>query len=644
MASMNAAGHYDTETAHGAGDWLATFKERTSADQRRWRTLQERWATARLLLFVAAVAVWFVPHESFLLKAVGCAVLLAGFAAAVRRHRVACARREFADHLLLIIGESEQRVGGQVKLVRGHARPGDPEDAAARLAPIFDAGPVWKLSAQELDDLDVYALPVGVFGLLNRTSTVLGARRLREMVEAPGLSPQHILARQQAVRWLEEHPAARLRMMAAAAALRREDHRLDGLVKALREAESPANQFSSLSLRVWSLFSGALALVALVRLGSENWRPWCAALLALLVFNGVHVWRMRKGVGAFLARWGALAGAARGLLGVARQAGDELPPESALGSLRERFVAISARDRLPALCRRLAWAEGGGMIQELLNVLVFYNLHVAEWILACLLPLRNELLTGLSATAELEALLSLACFAGEQSQRTYPVPTVEPALKIIAGRHPLLSPEQVVANDVRLVAPTHVWVITGSNMSGKSTLLRMAGVNVLLAQMGTTVLAGEMNWAPMRLITDLRSRDNLSKDESYFLAEVRQLRRMVVPPPDGAPVLGLIDEPLRGTNSDEQTAAGLAVLKHLIDSRHFFLLATHERRLTELADGRTAQNLHFQENIEGDGLVFDYRLRSGPARTRNALRLLEKEGYPDGIVADALRQMDRPDS
>jgi DNA mismatch repair ATPase MutS len=192
-----------------------------------------------------------------------------------------------------------------------------------------------------------------------------------------------------------------------------------------------------------------------------------------------------------------------------------------------------------------------------------------------------------------------------------------------------------VPNSVTLTPTTRIWVITGSNMAGKSTFLRMTGINILLAQVGSAVVAREMTWSPLRLMTDLQARDNLARDESYFLAEVRHLRRMVVPAEEDGVLLGLIDEPFRGTNSQDQSAASVAVIRHLLRSDTLVLLATHDRHLTELADGKTIKNYHYREDLSSDGLVFDYHLHDGPARTRNALRVLEREGYPPRVLEDA---------
>jgi DNA mismatch repair ATPase MutS len=275
-------------------------------------------------------------------------------------------------------------------------------------------------------------------------------------------------------------------------------------------------------------------------------------------------------------------------------------------------------------------------MHALFNAMFFYDLHVAASVLGCVVPNRERLTAGFAALADLEALLSLACFASESltvGGVSYPKFVDNKVIEIIGGKHPLIDVARVVPNDIHLTPKTRLWVVTGSNMAGKSTLLRMCGVNCLLAQIGTVVMAEAMTLCPVRLISDLQVRDNLADDESYFLAEVRHLRRMVVPESDGGHILGLMDEPFRGTNSAEQVAAALAVVEHLLKTPNFFLLATHEQQLTGLADKLDgAENRHFQENLSAEGLVYDYRLRPGPAVTRNALRVLQREGYPRELL------------
>ncbi|MBN2131502.1 MAG: hypothetical protein JW741_18525, partial [Sedimentisphaerales bacterium] len=161
-----------------------------------------------------------------------------------------------------------------------------------------------------------------------------------------------------------------------------------------------------------------------------------------------------------------------------------------------------------------------------------------------------------------------------------------------------------------------------------------------LAQIGSAVTAREMILSPVRLLTDVRIRDDLAKNESYFLSEVRRLRRMVADAGQDTPLLGLIDEPFRGTNSSERTAAGIALVEHLLTCGNLFLLATHEERLAETAAGSVAaENYHFQEHLDEAGITFDYLLRPGPAVTRTAIRILAQEQYPPALLERARELM-----
>lgn len=628
-----------TDTAQARQNWLRSHQEAAVRERAKLVAAERYWSWARLGAFFAAVLAWWPLGSEPLPTLVVTIGLIVLFAVMVWRHRIVRGRRELTDRLLMIMAESLSRCGGEVIVIRSSRRPDEPVDPGVTLPPVLDDGPRWALSDQEQDDLDFYASPTGLFGLLNRTSTSMGARRLRDMIEHPCSSVAHINARQSAVRRLEEDATGRLRMMAATAVLRGQDPWLERLATAIHGAEPLPWPTGFLTImRVWSVISAAVTAGALLGVG-RGAHGWTYALVALLILNGFIYLRLRRVLNESLGPWKALVRAAAGCLHAARQAAADLPETPELRPLRDCFATAVEPSVLPALRRRVAWAESGGMLHALCNTVFFYDLHVARWILGCVLRHRGELLDGLRALTDLEALHSLACFAYESHSRLpvcYPAVTAEMQLSITAGRHPLIAPDRVVPNDVRLGPAASTWVITGPNMAGKSTLLRMCGVNGLLAQVGTAAIAERMTLAPVRLITDLRVRDSLAKDESYFLAEVRHLRRMVTAADDGNPVLGLIDEPFRGTNSAEQVAASLALVEHLLVSPGFFLVATHEDRLAALAEqSDKAQNHHFHEELEETGIVFDYRLRSGPATERNALRVLQREGYPRRLLERA---------
>lgn len=629
---------------------------------------------ARLAIFlatlVAIIGAWPGPTAVALWLLAGVAL----FVISVRVHQRLRVQRERADRVLLVLDEAARRAGGVVTCVRGWARPEDQDQIDALLPVLEPPGSAAALTEQERDDLDLYSRPVGIFGLLNRTSTAIGARRLRDRIDAPLLDAGRIVARQGSVQWLEQHLEARLRIMGALARLRDEDRRAARFIEAVATI-APLQLPVPLSVaRIWSIFSAlAFLTVTILAVAVDANLGWLLGGL-LPVNTGIYL-AMRAAFSAAIERWKDTAWAVAGFGEALERLAGELPAEAELGRLKRCAADAIEGRRLQKIGARAAWAESGGLVHFLFNIVAFHELHIAASLIGLTLPARDKLLHAISAAAEVEFLCSLACFAAEQPLRSYPTPTNDGSLAITGGVHPLVAPERVIANDLRLDPRLRIWVITGSNMAGKSTFLRMAGVSVVLAQLGGAVTAREMHWQPLRLITDLRARDNLAESESYFLSEVRHLRRLIAPPPPAAPrlpgaatlpgsatlpgaasppgaaplpdapklpgaaplpgatpLLGLIDEPFRGTNSQDQSAASVAVVKHLLAAGPLVLLATHDRNLTLLADGAAASNYHFRENLGAAGMVFDYRLHEGPATTRNALRILEIEGYPAALL------------
>jgi len=611
----------------------------------QYRRSEMRWSWLRLMAFLASVAITVTVTliASFLLACATAAPVLAAFCLSVWRHLHWRTLRVTTDRILAIIAESLQLAVEQGTPVRDWARPRDAADPPVELPAIVESGPTWRLTDQERDDLDVYSAPVGLFGLLNRTSTGQGARRLRDMLDAPCLSAEPIAQRQVAVRWLDEHYRERLAVMASALPLRKRSERLDELARRLRQTMPEPSPTVFKAIKVWSALSGLLFLYALLQIMKGHF-GWINPLVLLIVvnaliafFNRATIGRLREAVTPLV----PLASALRGLLAVAQCAGEHLPRETQLDTLRRLFEKVVTEGHIPSLCQRLGWMGLGGLARSLLNVIVFYDLHVSEAILARFGSSQTVLLEGLAATAEFEALASLACFASEQPMTCYPTFVPETTLSIERGRHPLLESEDSTPNDMRLTGDERMWIITGPNAAGKSTYLRMVGANLLLAQMGSAVAAEAMTLCPVRLMTDVRVRDDLAKHESYFLSEVRRLRRIVEDKDTDIPLFGLIDEPFRGTNSSERTAAGTALTEHLIASGHLFLLATHEEMLAQIAAASDiAANHHFQEHLTDEGIAFDYQLRPGPAVTKTAIRILEQERYPQALLQRARELMD----
>ncbi len=621
-------------TGRALADWLVEREHHFAAQRREWNTREDIWSWTRLGIAVAVIIAWILLSAMAWLPALLSVIGVGVFWYAVRRHSAALAQREHFDRLLLMISEAQQRGGGQITAIRGNARPADDAAGPVTLPACYDDGETWPLTEQERDDLDLYAAPVGIFGLLNRTSTAHGALRLRDLVEHPCLAAERITERQTLLRWLIEHDEARLHLMADLAALRLENTRFAKMLRAIDAAEPMTTSLSLLAMRAWSLVSFLICGVGIGQAAVGNF-AWALLIVPPVLINAGLLSTVRDAIRKCLEGWQNTAWALKGFRIATESAASRLPSAGPLAELRERCKRVVTPGVLPLLQSRTGWVERGGFFWQLINLMTMVDWHITHAILQISATRRDDLLAAAAAVRELDAWLSLAAFGAEQPTTCWPELTETPVLEITRGVHPLVEPAQVVPNDAHLSLEERIWVVTGSNMAGKSTFLRMVGLNVLLGQVGCPALAERMRWRPLRLISDLRARDSLADRESYFLAEVRQLRRMVSPPADAAPVFGLIDEPFRGTNSADQSAASVAVLQHLLRSHGLYLLATHDGNLTELADGRTVRNFHFRENLTSAELVFDYTLHEGPARTRNALRILEREGYPEQLVAEA---------
>jgi hypothetical protein len=239
----------------------------------------------------------------------------------------------------------------------------------------------------------------------------------------------------------------------------------------------------------------------------------------------------------------------------------------------------------------------------------------------------------LDAVAEFEAIVALATYRYEHPEDPFPTLTDGPAL--FDGRalaHPLLPRADAVANDV-VIGGTDaaLWLVSGSNMSGKSTLLRAVGLNAVLAQAGAPVCASSLAMTPLAVGGTLRIQDSLQEGRSRFFAEITRLQQIVSlarRPDDGPAVLFLLDELLSGTNSHDRRHGAAAILKGLVDLGAIGLATTHDLALaTVVADlGPKARNVHFEDRFEDGVLHFDYRLRPGVVQGSNALALMRSVG------------------
>jgi hypothetical protein len=312
-----------------------------------------------------------------------------------------------------------------------------------------------------------------------------------------------------------------------------------------------------------------------------------------------------------------------------------------LQALRDRLRSTgrSPADEVRRLARLIdILSSGHNQIFAPLSALLMLGTQLAfaveRWRMRCG-PAVPE---WLDAVAEYEALSALSTYAAEHPEYPYPdVREGETRFDAVDVAHPLL-PHDADANDVRLGAGApQLLLVSGSNMSGKSTLLRTVGLNAVLAQAGAPVRATRLEMSPLRIGATLRIQDSLQAGRSRFYAEITRISEVVAltksvsdaPAPRSIPgTLFLFDELLAGTNSHDRLAGATGILQGLLDRGAIGLATTHDLALTTMVEGLAgrATNVHFEDRFVDGTLTFDYRLKPGVVRTSNAIALMRAVG------------------
>jgi hypothetical protein len=376
-------------------------------------------------------------------------------------------------------------------------------------------------------------------------------------------------------------------------------------------------------------------------------------LVSLDVLPGVWIWLCVLVQGALLWRTGGQVHAALDLL--TARLGFAKAYEGLFRLIEsERFQAdhlraLAARlqigDKPASLhLKRLTRYEGfsqlrtQGPLYLVLNVLTLWDLFCLERIENFVAEVGPECERWFGAVGELEALASLATLRHADPATCYPE-IAAPGSGVIARglAHPLLPANLRVANDLEIAGPGSVLIVTGSNMAGKSTLLRALGLNSALALAGGPVCATRLALPLVRLRASMRIDDSLQRGASYFHAELSRLRTVVGELDAGPPVLFLLAELLRGTNARARHQGARAVLLHLLKHGALGVVATHDIALSSLEEELPdkASNVHFTDVFENGEMRFDYKLHAGVVKTSNALLLLSMAGI-DVAVDDAL--------
>lgn len=487
-------------------------------------------------------------------------------------------------------------------------------------------------TGEEFDDPEhAYAHDLGIFGrgslfeLLCIARTGVGKRGLAGyLTELPAV--EETLARQHAIDELRDQTRLREKM-ATLGPFEFSDSSWETFQKWL---DAPAVHFHT-ALRVGLLLSSSILAVIFLA-SAVGPLPWMQALLCgspLIAFHCVLGWMMRRRVRPMIASMERLSVETR----VIRE-GLRLIEDCAFESVKLRDLSKRVRgasrsmQNLERMLNALTERKKDWFYYPSLMLMIGTQVCMAveHWRIRDGSALRE----WLAAFAEFEALNALAGYAYENPGNTFAEVTEGEALVEARGLgHPLIARDRCVRNDVELNGTSRFYVVSGSNMSGKSTLLRAIGLNAVLARAGSTVRADVFRISKVAVCASLSVVDSLLNGKSKFMAEVDRLRLAIEQTAQGT-VLFLIDEILSGTNSRDRRIAAEAVVRTLIERGAIGALSTHDLALTEIANDAELRGVNVHMGSKGDGnpMDFDYRLKPGISTESNALSIARMAGVP----------------
>ncbi|MCH9684291.1 MAG: DNA mismatch repair protein MutS [Deltaproteobacteria bacterium] len=477
-------------------------------------------------------------------------------------------------------------------------------------------------------DLDVLG-EGSLFELLCTARTGAGQQRLATWLLAASPLPE-LRARQAAVEALRQRLDLREALDLAGD---RFDAELDPTMVVAWGA-APATMAPP-SARRWGLVAWVVPAASLVAMAAWIWGGWGPGPFAGLL---LVTWVVGRATRGFVRR--AHLSAERSALqlsALARVLGcleAEDFDDPTLHALHTTLVSgrSSASTSIRRLARLLAWAEAArGQLFSPIAFALLWSLHfsiaIERWRQA-----HGPAIEGwLDALGRLEALASLSAFAYEHPEDPF-AELVDDQVGLDGQQlgHPLLPATQCVRNSITLDASVRACIVSGSNMSGKSTYLRTIGINVVLGLAGAPVRAERLRMSALRIGATLRVQDSLQTGTSRFFAEITRLRSVVADAEAGPGVLFLLDEILHGTNSNDRREGGHAVVQGLLAKGAVGLVTTHDLALATDNDDPRIINVHFCDELRDGQLHFDYRLREGVVRTSNALALMAAVGLPVG--------------
>jgi len=471
-------------------------------------------------------------------------------------------------------------------------------------------------------DLDIFG-EHSLFQNLNRTATYIGKKTLAATL-LHKVTNKEILDNQQAVKELTEKIDWRQEFLAFAKVSQDNQSSYEGLLKWSKSSGSALSK----NTVILSYMSPALFLAAFLGYLITDNPVWVNCLSYLFIFNLIVLGKFVKRIQSEIANSGKIDSIIHQYSLLVKKIESEPFHSQKLIDLQQKlqFKSVNASTHLKKLSELFSRMD---TVSNLVTAMLFngtflFNLHVLKELIEWKKDHVEVLEDWLDVIGEFEKLNSMANLAYNNPDFVFPSINSEYKIGFTDMSHPLLNPKTRVGNDTHFY-PQSFMILTGSNMSGKSTFLRSLGINMVLGGMGSVVCASEATIHPLPVLVSMRLSDSLSDSESYFFAEIKRLKQ-IMDALEEQPAFVLLDEILRGTNSDDKRNGTIEVLKKVIAKKTIGAIATHDIEVcltTNDYPGILSNNC-FEVEIRDNDLHFDYKLREGICKNKSATFLMKK--------------------
>lgn len=488
----------------------------------------------------------------------------------------------------------------------------------------FDDGTVLMNDKGFAQDLDIFGSR-SLFHLINRCTTAHGKEYLATLLQKPLLVPGEITRRQEAVQLLSKQTRERQYITANGLLHQEEEGNLHGIAEWLQSGRA-LHQLKWLQVARW--------IVPLYNIPCFLWYI-ASGEIRFLAVGVVAGWLITARFAKYIHQQHQLVGKKQTILqqyaGILKtftavETGSSPLLQSLYSTAHGAYRAIGKLARLSSFFdQRLNL-----LVNVFLNSLIVYDMQCIVALEQWKEKFKHHFSAWVETVGDIECLNSLAGFAFNHPHYCYPSVNEDEIPGISATRiaHPLIPEVECVANDFEAGNNDRLMLVTGSNMSGKTTFLRTLGINLILAQSGAPVCAASFRFTPLDILTSIRVNDSLQEHTSYFMAELKRLQQIILQLQTGKPALVLIDEILRGTNSEDKTHGSEAFIKQLLQYNCITLFATHDLTLATLENEYSGaiSNYCFESIIQNNTLHFDYKLQKGVAKNKNASFLMKAMG------------------